>query len=270
MQKIYNLKLSPPDRDIDLLTYTSTKLPKKIDYRNKYSVIYDQANLGSCTACAMCYAYQYLGNKTPSRLFLYYNERVLDNNNHVSIDDGSTLSQGINSLTKHGVCNEVTWPYVVNKSNGSVANWATKPTTDAYTEGLKYKLIKANKVKQNLLSLKGCLNDGFPFVCGILVYSSFESNSVAFNGRVPMPNTRKERLLGGHAIICVGYDDSIQSFIMLNSWGTGWGVKGSFYLPYKYLTDTFLSADFWRITNINKPVFSPVINKSAVLSLSGK
>jgi len=76
MQKIYNLKLSPPDRDIDLLTYTSTKLPKKIDYRNKYSVIYDQANLGSCTACAMCYAYQYLGNKTPSRLFLYYNERV--------------------------------------------------------------------------------------------------------------------------------------------------------------------------------------------------
>ena len=39
-----------------------------------------------------------------------------------------------------------------------------------------------------------------------------------------------------------------QHFIVRNSWGIDWGDKGYFYLPYEYLSDSNLSADFWCIT----------------------
>jgi C1A family cysteine protease len=107
-------------------------------------------------------------------------------------------------------------------------------------------------LNQTLNTLKACLQSGQPFVCGLVIYKSFESNTVATTGYVPIPNINKERLLGGHAVICVGYDDSKQVFIMLNSWGKSWGVNGSFYLPYNYLTNKNLAGDFWKITKIEK------------------
>ena len=61
---------------------------------------------------------------------------------------------------------------------------------------------------------------------------------------VPLPN-RSEQLLGGHAVVCVGYDDKSQRFICRNSWGTSWGDKGYFYMPYNYLTNSRLSSDMW-------------------------
>lgn len=83
--------------------------------------------------------------------------------------------------------------------------------------------------------MKGCLNSGFPFVVGILVYSSFETNKVASTGMVPMPGP-KESLLGGY-----WYVDT------RNSWGTRWGDRGYFYIPYDYLLSTSLSSDLWSI-----------------------
>ena len=68
----------------------------------------------------------------------------------------------------------------------------------------------------------------------------------AKTGKVPMPASG-EAVLGGHAVLAVGYDDAEQRFIVRNSWGTGWGMHGYFTIPYAYLTDTHLSSDFWTI-----------------------
>jgi C1A family cysteine protease len=70
---------------------------------------------------------------------------------------------------------------------------------------------------------------------------------VARAGVVPLPGPR-EKVLGGHAVLAVGYDDAKQCFIVRNSWGTKWGDKGHCYMPYAYLTDSDLAADFWTIT----------------------
>jgi C1A family cysteine protease len=94
--------------------------------------------------------------------------------------------------------------------------------------------------------MKGCLAAGYPFVFGFTVYESFESASVAKTGVVPYPSTG-EKVLGGHAVLAVGYDDASQRFIVRNSWGPGWGMKGYFTIPYSYLTDNNLSDDFWTI-----------------------
>jgi len=219
------------------------RVAPKVDLRSKVKIMYDQGNIGSCTANALCYAYVYdAPTFSPSRLFLYYNERFLDGD--VPIDAGSTLSEGINALEKYGVCKESTWSYNTN-------NFAVKPSKAAYTEGVKNEVLMATRVQQSLSSMKGCLIAGYPFVVGFEVYSSFESPAVASTGMVPMPNTHTEQLLGGHACICLGFNDTKKVWIMQNSWGAGWGDKGYFYLPYDYLTSPSLAGDMWRILKVS-------------------
>ena len=48
-------------------------------------------------------------------------------------------------------------------------------------------------------------------------------------------------------MLAVGYDDASQRFIVRNSWGPGWGMKGYFTIPYSYLTSNNLADDFWTI-----------------------
>jgi C1A family cysteine protease len=57
-----------------------------------------------------------------------------------------------------------------------------------------------------------------------------------------------EAVLGGHAVLCVGYDDATQRFIVRNSWGSNWGQAGYFTIPYAYLLNENLADDFWTIS----------------------
>ena len=66
-----------------------------------------------------------------------------------------------------------------------------------------------------------------------------------------MPATN-EQVLGGHAVMAVGYDDNSQRFMVRNSWGPGWGLGGYFTLPYAYLTDANLVDDFWTVRMVAK------------------
>lgn len=94
--------------------------------------------------------------------------------------------------------------------------------------------------------MKGCLADGYPFVFGFTVYESFESPEVARTGVLQMP-APKEGVVGGHAVVAVGYDDQNERFMIRNSWGKNWGQKGYFTMPYSYLLSDNLSDDFWTI-----------------------
>jgi C1A family cysteine protease len=94
--------------------------------------------------------------------------------------------------------------------------------------------------------MRACLAEGFPFVFGFTVYESFESQQVARTGVVEMPG-RGERVMGGHAVLAVGYRDSEKRFTVRNSWGAGWAMKGYFTMPYDYLPNPNLAEDFWTI-----------------------
>jgi C1A family cysteine protease len=78
------------------------------------------------------------------------------------------------------------------------------------------------------------------------VYESFESDEVASTGVAPMPGV-SEMVLGGHAVMAVGYDDKSSRFLARNSWGLDWGMGGYFTMPYAYLADNNLADDFWTI-----------------------
>jgi C1A family cysteine protease len=214
------------------------------DLRSKCPPVYDQGQLGSCTANAIAGAIQFNRRKqklkpdfVPSRLFIYYNERVMEHS--VQSDNGAQIRDGIKSVAKQGDCPETDWPYDPSK-------FATKPSATAYKDALKYQALQYQRVPQVLNQLKGCLASGYPFVFGFSVYDAFESDVVAKTGVLTMPGP-KEKLLGGHAVLAVGYDDTKQVFIVRNSWGSSWGIKGYFTMPYAYLTDSNLADDIWTI-----------------------
>ncbi|MDQ2864458.1 MAG: C1 family peptidase [Bacteroidota bacterium] len=220
------------------------KIPPGIDLRKKCPKVYNQGVIGSCTANALSGAFQFARKKQklkdfmPSRLFLYYNERVMINT--VNSDSGAYIRDGIKSLNTTGICPETDWKYDVNK-------FTEKPPQKCYDEALTATVKSYQRLNNtNLTQLQGCLSEGYPFVFGFTVYESFESQEVAKTGMMPMP-LPKEKVLGGHAVMAVGYDDKKQVVIIHNSWGTDWGEKGYFYMPYSYISSNHLCDDFWTI-----------------------
>ena len=217
-------------------------LPAKADLRPGCSKVEDQKDLGSCTANALAGALEYLMKKDKvkvsdmSRLFIYYNERVMEGS--VRSDSGAEIRDGIKTLAKQGACREKSWPY-------DIAKFAKKPPKVCYTEALDYQILSYARIN-TLDEMRACLADGYPVVFGFSVYDGFESQQIAKTGVVELPK-KGEKMAGGHAVLAVGYDDAAKHLIVRNSWGTDWGMKGYFTLPYGYVTDRSLSDDFWTI-----------------------
>lgn len=217
-------------------------LPKSVDLRPLCSPVENQGELGSCTANALAGALEFLEKKDKvsfldlSRLFIYYNERVIEHS--TKYDNGAAIRDGVKTLVKQGVCPEKKWPYVVSK-------FAVKPDAACYKEALQHQITSYHRI-MTVDEMRACLAGGFPFVFGFTVYEGFESQQVAKTGIVNMPKP-KERVVGGHAVLAVGYNDVQKRFIVRNSWGGAWGMKGYFTMPYDYVADRNLSDDFWTI-----------------------
>jgi len=245
------------DLKLTLTRDIGVELPKTVNLTSKMPPVYDQGSLGSCTGQAIAAALQYNKNKQgqsifrPSRLFIYYNERVLEGT--VNQDAGAHIRDGLKVVAHLGAPPEESgrpgaWPYHVER-------FAVKPPVTSYNEAMKYQAIKYRRVEQTTGNILGALAEGFPIIFGFEVYTSFESQDVAKTGIVHMP-TDDDNLLGGHAVLACGYDLEGYSvkdgtrILVRNSWSAGWGQKGYFTMPLEYLTNRSLSMDFWTVTQV--------------------
>ena len=216
------------------------RLPDKVDLRNGCSGVEDQGKLGSCTAQALAGNIEFLDKKIDSkytdvsRLFIYYNERAIEDT--VDYDAGASIRDGIKTLKNDGVCRESAWPYVISKFD-------LKPAVKCYSEAMKHRIESYHRLGTTGEML-ACLAEGYPFVFGFAVYESFESPEVRRTGIACMPG-KDERMLGGHAVMAVGYEQPAKRFLVRNSWGGKWGMAGYFTLPFEYLET--LAKDFWTI-----------------------
>lgn len=246
----------PRDQILSFREATVLSLPSAIDLRPLCPPVYDQGKIGSCTANALAgmvafmRARERLPPLAPSRLFIYYNERVIENS--VPSDAGAALRDGMKSVARQGACDEADWPYDDTPADAS-GNFpagcraVTCPSAALYTAALEDRAVAYKRVLQLAEQMKACLSDGYPFVAGFTVFSGFESEETASTGVADMPNLLLERPVGGHAVLVVGYDDATSRFLCRNSWGPQWGMEGYFTIPYAYFCNPALASDFWTI-----------------------
>ena len=248
----------PDQRDIPFSTIfrVPRKLPSQVDLRADCSAVEAQGNLGSCTAQALVGALEFLELKELtterksrfrdlSRLFVYYNERAAMGTVHA--DSGAMLRTGIKVLKSHGVCREKLWPY-------KVSCFIHKPPQACYTEALDHQVTSYQRLK-TLNEMQACLAMGLPFVFGFAVYEHVMSESVVRTGKIRLPKP-SERMLGGHAVMAIGYHAQSKTLLFRNSWGKEWGQDGYGELPYDYLESRNLSSDFWCIQSTESNLYA--------------
>jgi C1A family cysteine protease len=179
-------------------------------------------------------------NFTPSRLFLYYNQRLIEGT--VDSDSGSSLRSAMKVAQSVGCPHETFWPYDTTK-------FKVRPPGQTYYDSKFHKIQSYQSVAQTHDSVCSVLASGYPIVFGFAAFQSLESQETAKSGVIPMPGA-KEEMIGGHAVLLVGYEEATKLFILRNSWGSDWGMAGYATMPYDYVLNADMADDFWTAQTI--------------------
>jgi len=218
------------------------------DLRQKCPPVYDQANTNGCVAHAAAFLVQYdrmlegLPNYVPSRLFVYWNARKLENDTQA--DDGCEIRDAVKALATLGAPPESDWPFDPSKV-------CVEPPVKSYTDALTDKVIEYSSVVQTHDTIAVCLAAGFPVAFGSSVFSAIDSDAVSATGDIPMPSST-DAPEGGHAMAIVGTLPTRSLYIIRNSWGTDWGNAGYGTMPYDYILNPDLTDDLWVVRLVEK------------------
>jgi C1A family cysteine protease len=220
-------------------------LPERLSWRDTCPPVFDQGDLGSCTANAISTALWFEGKPgfTPSRLFIYYGERELEGS--IDYDAGAYIRDGFKVVASQGCAAEGrntsgSWEY-------DIAKFREKPSPAAYNHALNHQAIVYRAVPQTRAAIQTAISQMHLVVFGFSVYDSFYD--VGSDGMVAMPDAG-ERQVGGHAVTIVGYDNVAARYVVQNSWGTGWGDGGFMHMPYAYVESPDLADDFWCVETV--------------------
>ncbi|MFN9628874.1 MAG: C1 family peptidase [Cyanobacteriota bacterium] len=269
LPSLYDYTVDHPDIQPLLATVTQQRLramgapglPASVDLRAFCSKVEDQKDIGSCTAHAGVGLVEYYMRKTNnkhidcSRLFLYKTTRDLLG---WKGDTGAYLRSTMQAMVLFGVPPEEYWAYDTTKFD-------VEPSAFLYSfagsfKALKYfRLDPAGTSPSNLLTtIKTNLANSLPSMFGFTIYSSYTQASKENKGAIPFPGAG-EKIVGGHAVVAVGYNDTIKltnknsggpttigALLIRNSWGTGWGDGGYGWLPYDYVLKG-LAVDWWSL-----------------------
>lgn len=235
-------------------------IPEQADLQASLPEVFDQGRVGSCTGNAGAMLGLHVSRLqkreiSPSRLMLYYGAR--EEIGQTEYDEGAYIRDIFKAWAKAGVAPESTWPYVE-------ANATLRPSSDAYTVAKKtlateYRAIDGSRLEE----LQTCIAMGYPFEFGFRVFASFMQGD--WKDTMPIPKA-SEKILGGHAVAAIGYDNARQAFKIKNSWGLDWKDGGHFWMPYRYITNSDFCEDFWMLTGIT-PGDAPIPTPDNVTSI---
>lgn len=246
------LKLSENPEAPELASGKTPKIPAAIDLREGgcFSPVENQGDVGSCTAQAVVGLAEYLirigtGEFTDlARMFVY---KVSRNLMGVRGDTGSYIRTAIKTLAAFGAPPETYWPYDPRLLD--VEPQALQYSYAANFRAMRYaRLDGYNRTGEQTLALvKTVLAAGFPVAFGFPVFESIGQVGTGDEAVIPYPKN-DEKMLGGHAVLAVGYDsiDDEEVLIIRNSWSEDWGDEGYGYLPVRYVTEA-MAVDFWTV-----------------------
>lgn len=220
--------------------------PPTYSLASKIKKVYNQGSTSSCTANALCQAFNIMNVEDPSfdpsRLYIYARERQMEDMMIGKIfitDDGADEADALFWASTVGICPESSWPFIPSKVNDL-------PPISCDKEACSHRIHNVLSVPQTLDGIRTTISSGHPVLAAIALQSYFFSASAMTSGNIPMPSTI-DLNLGGHEVLIVGYDDTTSSFLVVNSWGDNWGCqppgansRGYFWLPYDFVLNTSL------------------------------
>jgi len=239
-------KKDPRDYILRSLRGAMLALPSSVDNTSSCPPVDDQGELGSCTAnmCAGMIEYNDIkwgktsGWKKVSRLFEYYATRKIEHT--TKQDSGAQIRDAVKAAAKYGIAPESDWIYDISK-------FKKRPPKSVWDEAAKKKITAYHRIIDgDLATMKNVLASGYVIGFGFVVYDNMMTQKMADEGWLHLPS-KTDSVQGGHAVVIVGYDDSKRAFKIRNSWGSGWGQDGYFWMDYNYVGNTNLANDFWVI-----------------------
>jgi hypothetical protein len=237
---LVNGRISALTQELEPSTATGSAapLPAAVDYASKIKFIRDSGPEGSVVGLALATALEYQVEKATgethriSARYIYYAAREAGGYG-VKADTGAQISDAIKVLSTKGAVEESVWPYQPGKF--------ADPPPSAVDKADRFRIGAARQL-HNMNDIKRALNENGPVVAGIPVFQEMMSAEASKTGIIPLP-AATATVIGGHAIVIVGYDDATQRVKFVNSWGTNWGDHGFGYLPYEYI-DKYMN-DAW-------------------------
>ena len=240
--RYYPVVAESEDPDNFLYDKKELGLQEQVDLRPFVTKVRNQVNLRSCSGEAVVGAYEILLKKqypekytNLSPLFVYHNAKIYEGRRPI-FDAGVYIKDAIRSVKHFGVCAEDIWPYAQQ-------NFTFNPTEESYTDAKKRKIKSYYKLK-DFSDILDALNNDIPVITSIKTYSNFTKLGWDGSSYLNVPDSR-DFLIGGHAVVLVGYNTNKEHLIAKNSFGPAWGDNGYFYIPFEYAKTHFL--DSWVI-----------------------
>ncbi|CAF3498519.1 unnamed protein product [Rotaria socialis] len=235
------------------ISFPKQRLSRAVDLRPWMTHIEYQRDMNTCCANAFAGICEYLIKRATrrdidiSRLFIYYNGQIIGQKTHNVRDDGVYQRDIALGLRKYGLCQEKTWRYEVYNLN-------KEPSSKAYLEASRWTVIPL-RILFHIKAIEICLHNQIPVLIDIKLIDQTRRNTQINLGYLSVPSENNVLIdeSNFHTVVLVGYNRDKKYFIGRNSWGTGWGHEGYFYLPYDYLNDNRLvnSTDgLWTILKI--------------------
>lgn len=244
-------------------------LPATVDLSPRFGPQLNQGNLGACgpNTADEIIEYDLKAETRPvvsaSRLFIYYNTRVIMGVQYVNQDSGVDNRSMMKALATYGYCDETLCPYADDDTT-----FTRKPSAAAYAAALPNKISSYAAVGQNLSQMQGVLASAFGFIFGFSVYQQMMSDEAAATGIIANPSGSS---IGGHDVSFLGFTTvdapgvkpgnkwPAGTFKFRNHWlnsdGSPWGDGGYGYIPFAYAISAQQAGDFWTINSL--PGFTP-------------
>lgn len=216
----------PDERDRPLDLPRSNAWPRVLSLRKLCPPVHFHARMGSCTEQALAFAYQFDRLKKKKA-----GEQREEDSKEIETDPSILIPSSLSSPnTEHEA-----------SSNFRTSLRAMK-LEDSKRLHLEYKILE-----QNWDAMKSCLQSHRPFVFGFDVFESFEGKQVSDTGVVSVPK-EGEKMLGGYAVVAVGYDENKGMIEVCDLWGE----KGYFFMPKAYVLNPDLASDFWVVETVDR------------------